>query len=199
MCDPIDMCNSMIDQDAPPGTGSHDLRWKVCECQSFIPTAVNPCVVYYNKIGDVQITFIAPQQYWDPVNCFWAATAPPGIPNDCRSYVEVVYRYFDSFNFPFYDDVGGCIDLGSTFVASRQWTCYYSRRPAAGQFMAIGDYRLVRCDYPAAINTIGSTGGAVPGCSLNGGTVCSPDGLTSLGKVPTQWQPPATILVNREC
>lgn len=200
VCDPADLCDSIKDEAAPPDAGDNTIRWQACVCNSFEPDDTDPCVVFYDREGAVQITWIAAQVYWNPATCFWSATAPPGTAGDCRSYIEVVYSYYDSFSYPSWEDVGGvCTNIGSTYSVNRQWTCYYSRRVAAGEFMAVGPYRLVRCDYPTAVNTIGPTGPASPGCGLAGGTVCSANGLDSIGKIPTLWQPPNTITVVREC
>ncbi len=92
-----------------------------------------------------------------------------------------------------------CSRTLQTYTVTRTWVCQYSRRVQAGEFMAVGTYRLVRCVYPSAINTIGPTGGWNPGCGIAGGTVCSADGLTSVGNIPTLWQPPNSINVERLC
>jgi hypothetical protein len=204
VCDTADMCQSMKDEAAPVVGGDVRLRWQACDCDGdigFLVASGNPCIVDYEQEGAVFIEWIDAQVYWNTAACAWSATAPPGIADDCRSVVRVLYTYTDSFSFPMWDDAppNGCTDVGSTYSVTRQWICYYSRRVQAGEFMAEGAYRLVRCEYPAAANTIGPTGGWNAGCGLNGGIVCSADGLSSIGKVPTIWQPPATITVVREC
>jgi hypothetical protein len=202
VCDTADICDAMIDQDGPYSAGDHGIVWEACPCNSFEPDPADACVLEYDQESAVVITWLAAQVYWNPATCFWAVTAPPGTAGDCRSYIEVQYTYTDSFQFPYFDDAGPpdpCSKTMQTFTVSRTWICYYSRRVAAGQFMAVGTYRLVRCEYPAAINTIGPTGGWNAGCGIAGGTVCSADGLTSVGKIPTLWQPPNSITVERLC
>lgn len=203
VCDTADICEGIKDQDAPYGGGDLTYVWEPCIAGNHYPNpGVVPGSIEYDQEGGVALGFVAAQLYWNPAACFWVNTAPPGIADDCRSYIEVVYTYTDSFSYDFYDDAGPpdpCQKTPQTYSVTRSWICHYSRRVQANQFMAVGVYKLVRCEYPAAINTIGPTGGATPGCGLNGGIECSADGLTSLGKIPTLWQPPSTIVVTRDC
>lgn len=200
VCEEADMCRAIKNEAAPTGEGKHILEWQTCAY--FIEpglTPPDPNIITDNQQGDVFINSVYSQIYWDPAVCFWVNAVPPGLPNDCRSVVQVTYNYYDSFTYPQFEDIGGCTELTSTFAVSRTWICWYSRRVQAGQFTAEGTYRLVRCDYPPGISTIPASGSWNPGCTLPGGIVCSADGLTSVGKIPTLWQPPASITVDRLC
>ena len=202
VCDTSTMCQDIADEAGPYTDGKHRIEWEACDCNSFEPDVADACVTDWEQVENVYITWLAAQVYWNPATCFWAATAPPGTAGDCRSYVEVEYTYTDTFDYPYYDDAGPpdpCSRTLQTYTVTRTWVCQYSRRVQAGEFMAVGTYRLVRCVYPSAINTIGPTGGWNAGCGIAGGTVCSADGLTSVGNIPTLWQPPNSINVERLC
>ncbi len=203
VCEVGDMCDAMVDQAGPYADGKHNIEWAGCN-SPFLPQQdpPDPATVEDIQTGAVTITEVYSQLYWNPATCFWTNAVPPGIANDCRSYVRVEFTYTDSFTYKFFDDFGPpdpCQSIDQTFTFTRTWVCYYSRRNGAGQYTALGTYRLVRCEYPPAVNTLAPTGGSTAPCTLGGGVVCAADGLTYIGSIPTLWQPPASITVTRTC
>lgn len=200
VCDEAEVCQAMTDQVAPYGGGGVQYTWEPCIAGNHEPNpGIVPGSLVYQQTGDVYLGFTAATGFWNPAICFWNNTAPPGIPDDCRSFINVQYHYSDSFQYSFFDDIVGCTDIGGTYnTGTLVWDCWYSRRVQPTQFMAVGAYQLVLCTYPYALNTVGPLAGPNP-CMIGGGTVCSADGLTNVGKVPTTWQPPSTINVQRLC
>jgi hypothetical protein len=200
-CDPSTyddcVCANLIDEDGPSIGG--DFYWRGSPCGSGCEADE---LDYEGAVAPYDPQWLFPQVFWNAVPCQWG-TSPPGLPNDCRSLVVLEFTYSDTYaNYRNIDcEDGECTQSGThSLSVSQTWTCWYSRRVQAGQYMATGIYRLVRCDYPAAITTIGpGTGNTLTACNDAGGTVCSADGLSAVGKVPTLWQPPGSIKVNRLC
>lgn len=200
-CDPSAyddcVCANLIDEDGPSIGGDFYWRGSVCG---------EGCEVeeldYEGAISLPDPEWLFPQIFFNPAACLWGP-APPGLPDDCRSLVVLEFNYSDTYaNYRNIDcEDGECTQNGTHSLSVAQtWTCYYSRRIQAGEFMATGTYRLVRCDYPAAISTLGpGTGNTLTACNIAGGTVCSADGLATVGKIPTLWQPPSSIFVRRLC
>ena len=201
-CQPADydqcVCENLINMDGPGNGG--DFYWKGSVCPFNIPCPDGE--LEYEGAISLPDFWLFPQVFWNPATCGWGPS-PPGVPNDCRSLVKLEYTYNDTYaGYRGVRCIDGECEVSGTFSLSVQqvWTCYYSRRVQPNQFMATGTYRLVRCDYPAAIDTLGpGTGNTLTSCSIAGGTVCSGDGLATVGKIPTIWQPPGSIFVRRLC
>ena len=193
VCDEADMCDAMVDTDAPTDMGTATIEWTFCggvianDCpgNSGCPDVTN---IQSNAVA---INFVTPGVEWDAANCSWnTATAST---TDCRTVIEVEYTYQDSFDYPYYTDNGFCDSYTATFSVTRTWICYYARRVGPGQFYAEGQYALVRCTDPGGVSTYG---GGSSTCTLPGGTVCSADGLTAIAP-PTTWTPPQYITLVR--
>jgi len=188
VCEETDLCEAMIDEDAPGDQGSAIVEWSFCA--QVLPQE-NPVHPNYPDITNVQspavsIEQITPLAEFDPVTCQWIQAGPSTT--DCRTVIEIIFWYSDAFDYPHFTDNGFCDQYPVTYTTARTWTCYYSRRVAIGQFFAEGQYALVKCVYPSGIPTDGSPST----CTLAGGTLCSTDGLTPITP-PTLWKPPAYI------
>lgn len=193
VCDEADLCEAMIDEDAPADNGTAVVEWTFCG--AVLPQE-DPLSPFYPDVTNIQsptvvIEGIFPNQEWNGTTCFW--NAADESTTDCRTLIEVNYQYSDSFDYPYFTDSGFCDQYDVTYSTGvKNWRCYYSRRVAVGQFYAEGDYALVRCEYPPGITTNGSPSD----CVLNGGVLCSVDGLTPITP-PTLWKPPAYITLAR--
>lgn len=188
VCDEADMCDAMIDEPAVADQGTAIVEWSFCA--QVLPQE-NPLSPFYPDITNIQspgvmIEQITPNMEFDPVNCQWQQADANTI--DCRTVIQVVFTYSDTFEYPYFTDSGFCDQYSDTFSVTRSWTCHYSRRVAVGQFFAEGQYALVKCVYPGGIPTDGAT----TSCTLGGGTICSVNGLTPITP-PTLWQPPQYI------
>lgn len=189
VCEEQDLCDAMVDEAAPADNGFAIVEWSFC---GLVLPQENPLSPFYPDITNIQspavsIEAINPHMAFNAGLCTWNAALEGE--EDCRSLIEVIFWYSDTFTYPYYTDSGFCDSYDATFTVTRSWTCYYSRRVAAGQFFAEGNYALVKCIYPSGIPTNG-TGSTT--CALAGGTVCSADGLTPIAP-PTLWKPPAFL------
>jgi hypothetical protein len=187
-----DLCDSIVDTAAVEDAGDHTIRWSFCN--AVFPTDA-PGSIYLPDIlndqeGSVVIESVLPNLEWDFVNCI---VGDDGSNDDCVTVIKVLFTYSDTWTYPQWDDIGdGCFSTTRTITMPTQtWTCYYVRRIAAGEYYAEGAYYLLRCDYPAAYDTIGPTSATSP-CTLADGVVCSSQYGVSVAP-PTTWKPPATI------
>ena len=187
VCD--DLCEQLIDEDAPTDSGTATIEWTFCG-----QVVANDCPggAYCPDVTNVQspavaINLVTPALEWNSATCSWNPATEST--EDCRTVIEVEYTYHDSFDAPYYTDSGFCDSYTVTFTVSRTWICYYSRRVGPGQYYAEGQYSLVRCIYPGAVATYPPS--TTP-CNVPGGTVCSMDGLTPIAP-PTTWTPPQYI------
>lgn len=200
-CDPVDVCNAMHDTAAPANFGTSRMEWTTCKSPDGEDAGgpLYPDVAYtYN--AHVRIVAAGAQTRFipaltPPYSCTWVpATAED---TDCRSWIEVEYTFTNYFEYPFFEDAGPgqhCYQNVASISTTQTWICVYSKRPSPGQWIAEGQYPLVKISYPTAAHTNGPLGS--PPCSLPGGTVCSPTGLTPV-TAPTQWQPPTYITLVR--
>lgn len=194
VCEIADLCEAMIDEDAPTDSGTATIEWTFCggviandqDCPN-LPECPDVTNV---QSPAVRINFVSPNVAWDSANCTWNTAT--GSTTDCRTVIEVEYEYFDTFDYPYFTDSGFCDSYLVTFTVRRTWICYYARRVAPGEYYAEGQYALVRCTYPGGVSTVGTTSA----CPLAGGTVCSVDGLTPVAP-PTTWKPPQYINLQR--
>lgn len=184
-------CEKMMDDDAPTNSGSHHVTWSYCT------SSLNPQGGPWDFLPDIQdaqdggvvieeiSTCLA-----DPMYTLCDAPSPDGF---AYSVIRVRFDYEDTFNVPmYYDGALDCTKYDEFVIVRRSWRCYYARRVSTGQFYAQGFYNLIRCDYPASVDTLGTSGT----CSEAGGTVCSPDGWNPAAP-PTIWQPPPRIVLQR--
>jgi hypothetical protein len=190
VCEVVDMCDAMIDEDAPADNGGAVAEWTFCSAVKPQEAPGNPFLPDVVNVSSpaVRIEGIYPQQAWNPATCFWIAAGPSTT--DCRTLIEVTYTYSDTFQYPAFTDSGFCDQYEATYnTGFIGWRCYYNRRVAPGQFFAEGRYALVRCEYPGAIQTLQAVGTT---CNVPGGTICSTDGLTPITP-PTLWKPPQYV------
>jgi len=197
ICDETDYCNAMLDQAAPTRSGSSQMEWTQCRNSD---GDESPGSFYYPDVAytysdAVRIVRVAAHSkfvYNGPNDFNW--TGAPLNHNDCRSVVEVEYKFTDSFDYPYFEDVGGnCVQIESTYNISQMWRCVYSKRPTTGQYLAQGQYALVAVSWPTGARTHGPVGST---CAYPGGQICNPNGITPVSS-PTVWQPPPNVLVVR--
>lgn len=193
------VCQNLVDLDSPSCGG--DFYWRGCVCGCEVAGCPDEVLEYEGAV-DLDEFWLFPQMKWVPAVCNWQSQLvdPDG---DCRSVLKFNFSYNDSYSQ--YKSIR-CLDdeciVTSTYTitVNQTWECWYSRRIQAGQFMATGSYRLVKCTYPATIETLNdATSNGQPLCGIPGGTVCSADGISTVGKIPTIWQPPNSITVRRIC
>jgi hypothetical protein len=198
-CDETDYCNAMRDATAPTNSGSSHMEWTTC----MAPDGEDVGGPYYPDIAytfndHVRIIGAAATSRFIPgipgSDCAWVNTSEEDT--DCRSIVEVVYTFTNSFDYPFFQDNGPgqeCDQTTSTISTTQSWICVYSKRPTGSQYWALGSYPLVKVTYPTAAHTYGPIGTT---CGIPGGVVCSANGLDSVTS-PTPWQPPSSVTVVR--
>ena len=193
-CDPVTYCEAMRDQPADKNYGSSRLEWTTCKNVDGEEDVNSP---YYPNIENsysdhVRILYVGAQSHF--ANCGW--TAAGFGETDCRSVVLVRYTFTNYFEYSFFEDAGPgqhCYQNVASINTTQSWECAYSKRPNPNEWLAEGQYALVRVEYPTAAHTLGPVNQT---CSIPGGTVCSANGLTPVTS-PTQWQPPATVTVVR--
>lgn len=198
-CDETDYCNAMIDATAPTNSGSSYMEWTTCKSVdgNDVGGPYYPDIAYtFNT--HVQISVASATARFIPgipgSECTWVNSDSSNL--DCRSFVEVIYTFTNSFDYPYFQDNGPGLECDqgvSTFSITQSWICVYSKRPTGSQFWALGDYPLVKVTYPTAAHTYGPIGTT---CGIAGGVVCSANGLTAVTS-PTPWQPPPYVFVTR--
>ena len=197
ICDETTYCAAMLDQAAPSSSGSSHMEWTTCRNSDGNESPGSPYYpnVAYTYSDAVRIVYVgahAKWYYFAQNNFGW--TNPPLDHDDCRSVVQVEYKFTDSFDYPYFiDDSGDCVQSVSTYNISQMWTCYYSKRPRTGQYLAEGQYALVAVVYPIGATTHGPSSACT---DTSGGSICSPNGITPVLS-PTIWQPPPTVTVVR--
>lgn len=198
-CDAADVCEAMRDVAAPKNYGTSRMEWTTCRSADAddIGGPYYPDVDYTYS-DTVRITKVGAQARFIPgtggSECTWVNASSETT--DCRSFVEVEYTFTNYFEYPFFEDAGPgqhCYQNVASISTNQSWICVYSKRPSAGQYLAEGQYNLVSVYYPTAAHTVGPVGET---CSRPGGHVCSANGLSPVTS-PTQWQPPATVVVFR--
>ena len=184
------VCDSIVDSAAPTNAGDHTIRWTFCASVFPLESPGNPYLpdVLNDQEGAVTIESVLPNVTWNFSTCTYGGDGG----SDCCTVIKVYFTYGDTFPYPRIDSgVDGCFSTTAYAGTFQTWTCYYVRRVAPGQYFAEGAYSLLRCEYPAARNTIGPTATSGP-CIVNGGTVCSSQhGVSAFP--PTTWKPPTNI------
>lgn len=208
ICDDV-VCEAIKDEPAPYYAAELSATWTWCPgtdrplCDGvFISAEGADCSpdVLFDYEGPVSGFTVQPNAHWN----FSSTSCNSDIPEentDCCTLITVSFSYFDEFTFPrvvdsptnpgecFVYPNGGYISVGG------QWDCVYGRRVVPGQLYAEGAYVLLRCNYPAAVETYKTVDPSIR-CGIAGGTVCATDWDTA-ALVPTLWKPPANIYLNR--
>ena len=197
ICDEGDYCAAMLDQAAPSSAGSSHMEWTTCRSSNGDESPGSPFYpdVAYTFTDAVRIVQVGAHTkfVYNSQNDFSWIGAPIGH-DDCRSIVEVDFKFSDSFDYPYFvDDLGDCLQSESTYSITQTWRCVYSKRPLTGQYLALGQYALVAVVWPTGAHTLGPLGST---CAFPGGQICNPNGITPV-LAPTVWQPPPNITVVR--
>lgn len=188
-----EVCDSIVDSPGASDAGDHTIRWSFCDVVSPTDSPGSPYLpdILNDQEGSVTILAVLPNRQWDFTNCVPFGGGIPG--EDCATIIKVSFTYSDTFTYPQWDDLGdGCFSTTRTITMPTQvWSCWYARRVAAGQFFAEGTYYLLRCEYPAAYDTVGGNPPFYK-CRIGSGVVCSSQHGVSISP-PTIWKPPANI------
>lgn len=198
-----DWCDNLVDDAGPTVTGGANYAWDGCNPgQELIEYEAGERVVTPEYIGTcfklIEDINGCLQPVYDPLNVY--------PPSQLYSYVQVTYEWpGDTFTIDGLMDDCSVQDISAT-AATQIWVATYVRPIGAGEFYALGTYRLLNCFYPGAEYTVGVDNfgtprkcctAPMPACADPGGYVCGGGYNTPWPGGPSTWQVPEEIQVLR--